>query len=205
MSENRKLLRLGTFADTLHGIRRTLALSDPNLRLIGTATRLALAGYLLNDHLVWLGDQGVLDLNTRKLQRRLVLEKSFTRKFWVSPNEPSGRSDQWWLVSIVFCLVRNAYDLAVAVRDHRRDAGSGRKGDDGGAAAAGRDRWVRFARDNRSVLLDAATNALDLWLPLSYLSYVSLPEWAVGAVGLASSLTAALPLLQPGLRVHPSM
>ena len=69
---------------------------------------------------------------------------------------------------------------------------------------AAADSWPAFARRNKALLLDALTNSLDLWLPLSYLSYVPLPDWAVGAAGVISSVTAAIPHLDASFKMHPS-
>ncbi len=56
---------------------------------------------------------------------------------------------------------------------------------------------------NRALLLDAFTNSLDLFLPLHYLSYLPLPDWAVGAIGAVSSVAAAAPIIDPSLKVQP--
>ncbi len=125
----RKLLRLGTFLDTLYGIRRTLGLSDPVLRLLTTLTRLALTGYLFNDHLVLLSQLDVYPVSTRtrynvtlsrtpefesRLAHFLLLVEPSLRFQLTDERLTQRRSDQWWLMSIVLALLRNVYDLTAS-------------------------------------------------------------------------------------------
>ena len=56
----RKMLRLGTCADTIYGAKTTASYTDPFTRLTTTLSRVAMALYLYNDHLAWLSSKGIL-------------------------------------------------------------------------------------------------------------------------------------------------
>ena len=76
--------------------RRTSRYTDPVLSTSTTLSRLALAGYLINDHLVWLHQQNLVEVaNVAKVARR---------------------SDQWWLMAILITALRDVYQLNLARR-----------------------------------------------------------------------------------------
>ena len=76
--------------------RRTSRYTDPVVSVSTTLARLALAGYLVNDHLVWLHQQNLVELTSaRKVARR---------------------SDQWWLLAILITALRDIYQLQLARR-----------------------------------------------------------------------------------------
>ncbi len=123
----------------------------------------------MNDHMVWLKDAGVVDINGRFTQRRyvfiIILQKqqsmSDSRFPYVFYLLCEIRSDQWWLISIVFTLARDLYDLSVALSERARrqreeDRNGNRKKDDdwnGNGAAivarGGSSGWVNFAKQVR--------------------------------------------------------
>lgn len=156
----RKLLRLGTFADTLYGLKKSSSYSDPFLALVTSLSRLALAGYLLNDHLVWLHQQDL-----RQLQ---------------NASKVSRRSDEWWLLSIVLCLLRDVYQLRLCQRDHQGSCS-----------------------ERRALWLDLCTQTCDLCIPLASLNLAPLPNWVVGLMGVTSSITAAWTILHKEYKVTP--
>ena len=120
---------------------------------------------------------------------------------------PSFRSDQWWLISILFSLARDVYDLSIALSEHNNSRNSNSKSDSSNGVASkpsGGGGWLDFAARNRALLLDTVTNCLDVWLPLAYLAYCDLPDWFVGGAGVISSITAAIPHVHPSFKMHPS-
>ena len=86
----RKLLRLGTAIDALYS--STLSIRHPDLviRLTVTLSRIASAMFLFGDHLVWLHNSALIDVNLAK---------------W------SQFSNKCWLYSLIFNLSRNIYEM----------------------------------------------------------------------------------------------
>jgi peroxin-11B len=83
----RKLLRLGTFIDVLHGARQTIHHPDVFTRLTLTLSRIANALFLLGDHVIWLHKNKLISLKDVKSWEKF--------------------SQQAWLYSIIINLIRD--------------------------------------------------------------------------------------------------
>lgn len=99
VGEFRKMLRFGTFFDTLYAVKN-LSINDPVLKTLVAVQRVALAGFLFNDHLIWLRSKGVVG-------------------DWVDPAVFGKSSNRWWLAAILAALVKDCYELKRALKAKR--------------------------------------------------------------------------------------
>jgi len=86
----RKLLRLGTSIDTLYSSVLSIQHPDLVIRLTVTLSRISSGMFLFGDHLIWLHNAALIDVNLPK---------------W------SQFSNKCWLYSIILNLTRNIYEL----------------------------------------------------------------------------------------------
>ena len=143
---------------------QTIHLTNPMLRFLVTLTQISRGLFLLIDHLIWASRMHLVSIDDR---------------FW-------GRlSNRFWLISIFLSLLRDLYELLVAVRLEKNrlnqyTPSSGHTSPRAlvsGAVCA-----------NPALVVDTIKNVTDIWIPASYLDLVALPSGVVGLVGVVSSL-----------------
>ena len=106
----RKLLRLGTFIDVLHGARQSMHHPSLLTGALVTLSKIALAMYLFGDHLIWLHRFEIF------FDKKFVLRFIFFRNNLIKVNdikEWEKFSDQSWLYSIILNLVRDYFELKI--------------------------------------------------------------------------------------------
>lgn len=94
----RKLLRLGTFIDVLHGARQSMHHPSLLTGAIVTLSKIANAMYLLGDHLIWIHRNNLIKVKDIKEWEKF--------------------SNQSWLYSIILNLVRDYFEL----QNHQRSS-----------------------------------------------------------------------------------
>ena len=166
----RKLLRLGTFIDVLHGARQSMHHHSSLLTgAILTLSKIANAMYLFGDHLIWIHRSEFL------FERKKILAKikgffgeSFRNNLIKVKDikEWEKFSNQSWLYSIILNLMRDYFELKVN-------------------------------RTSAAVVLDTVKNCADFWIPMSALGHVKVSPFFVGVMGVTSSLLSTLPLVDP--------
>ena len=50
---------------------------------------------------------------------------------------------------------------------------------------------------SKPLIMDTLKNLADFWIPMSSLGHVNLPPFLIGILGIISSITSALPLVDP--------
>ena len=170
VSEFRKLLRLGTFFDSLYSIRGVGNIADPTVKTLTTVSRFALAGFLFNDHLIILRNKGVLGP-------------------WVDLKTCASSSYRWWLVALIAGIVRDWYELNKALKAKKRY--------DSHKGPVKLDEAVEELARRKDILNDFVKNVGDMTMALSALGYIELPSWVAAFAGIVSSVAGAIPIIDP--------
>ena len=157
------VFRLGTSVDNFRAALLTIHLANPLLRFLLTMVRINRGLFLLIDHLIWAAQMKLVTVDTR---------------FW------SRLSNQFWAVSILLSLLRDLYELIVAIQLERNrliqhSALS--------PSVSPHELVGNVARNNRALVLDTVKNLTDIWLPTSRLDLVHCPSGVVGIMGVISS------------------
>lgn len=154
--------------ESLRSALRTIHLASPVLRVLITLARICRGLYLLIDHFLWASRMKLISINDR---------------FW------SRLSNRFWLASIFLCLLRDLYEVLVAVR-HQRN----RLSQYGSATTPVSPRSIvtQVVQTNPALLVDAVKNITDIWIPTSRLDLIYLPSGVVGLAGVISSLAGIL-------------
>ena len=132
LRSSRKLLRMGTSIDALYSSCSVVNHPDVILRLTLTISRIASAMFLFGDHLIWLNNNSLIRINPRK---------------W------SAFSNKSWLYSIILNLIRDWYELRIAISYARKNGLS----------------IPAFVKSYKNLVVDLLRNATDLILPLGAL------------------------------------
>lgn len=162
------VFRIGKSIDSLRTAMQTIHLTNPMLRFLVTLTQISRGLYLLIDHLIWASKMQLVSINDR---------------FW-------GRlSNRFWLVAITLSLLRDLYELLVAIRLEKNRVSqytpsSGRSTPGALISAA--------LCSNPALALDVVKNVMDMWIPASYLDLITLPSGIVGMVGVVSTLAGLI-------------
>jgi len=173
LSTARKLFRFGRFIDILYGALKTIHLPDPTVRSTLTLSKIGQSLFLLTDHILWIGRVGLLRVDKAK---------------WTK------QSNQFWLLSIVFALLRDLYELWVAF-----DCESKIK-----SRKPRHSPIINCFRNHKDVALDTLKNGCDLWLPATTLGYTKLSPGMVGLLGVISSFVGILTVIDATLKLTPS-
>ena len=162
------VFRLGMSIDSLRSALQTIHLASPVLRVLVTLMRVCRGLYLLIDHLLWAS------------RMRLV---SIDDRFW------SRLSNRFWLAAIFLSLMRDLYELLVALR-HQKN----RLNQYGSSSTPVTPRAVvgGVLQTHPALVVDTVKNVTDFWIPASRLDLVYLPSGIVGLAGVVSSLAGLL-------------
>ena len=162
------MFRLGKGIESLRAALQTIHLTNPLLRVLVTLTKISRGLYLLIDHLIWASRMNLVSINDR---------------FW-------GRlSNRFWLLALFLSLLRDLYELVVSIRleKSRLNQQSPQSGPHSRHALVG-----SFLSTNPALVIDAAKNVADVWIPMSRLDLIYLPSGIVGVLGVVSSIAGLL-------------
>lgn len=177
----RKLLRLGTSIDALYSSTISIGHPDLVIRLTVTLSRIASAMFLFGDHLVWLKNASLIDINLSK---------------W------STFSNKSWLYSIILNLVRDIYEVQRILRCYQLTRTN--KTRTNSSLSETVELYCHIVNyivaEHKNTALDFAKNMADVILPLSALGYIKAPK-IVGICGVVSSIAAALQVMDPRLKL----
>ena len=179
LSTTRKALRFGKSFDMLQSSLKAMHISDILYRFTISFARLNQALYLLYDHLVWLSRVGLI--------------KDEKKKY-------TNTSYRFWLVSLIFNLVRNIYDIykiysTKTERNQSREGSCSRSPKQGG--------FANYVLENKPVFLDTVKNAADLTIPMGNLGYMNIPAGVQGLMGVLSSLIGMATIWNSNLKLVP--
>lgn len=168
------VFRLGKSVDTFRGALRTIHLANPILRLLITLTKLNRGIYLLFDHIIWASRMklAVIDID-----------------YW------HRLANRFWLVAIVLGLLRDVYELLVAIQAERNRLKQ--YGGSGGSSSA----VVNVVRNNPPLMIDIVKNGADALIPASRLDLVYIPSGIIGLLGVVSSLAGLVATWDDRLRL----
>jgi len=177
----RKLMRLGTSIDALYS--STLSIHHPDLliRFTTTLSRIASAMFLFGDHLIWLHNASLIDVN---------------------PSKWSSFSNKSWLYSIILNLLRDFYELQRVIAKCKMAKPIRAR-----PVVSLKDfvetyypLLVYILREHQNAVLDLVKNLTDVILPLGALGYIKRPK-LVGVCGMISSVAASLQIMNPRLKL----
>ena len=165
----------------VQGAVKSMQLEDIFYRLTLTLSKLTQACYLFVDHILWVGKVGLVNTNTKK---------------WAKA------SARFWLITIIFNLIRNMYDVVLIAGWARWEVVK-RKTSSSSKVSEAIYPWTSLAA-NKPVVLDIVKNVCDLFLPLSSLGYIQTSVGFQGVMGIISSLVGVMVVWKPVLKLVPS-
>lgn len=176
-STSRKIFRLGKSLDMILGAIRAKDLHHDNvLRVLIICRRITYTVYYIIDHITWAA--------------RLGLYKS-------NPKEWSKFQAKFWVVALVFGLLRNLYDilnlLFVPVKKH-----------DGEESCVRGNTVSARLMSRPQVLLDTVKNSADFLLPFNVMGLIELNTGLAGLLGLISSIAGSIPVWNANMKLKPS-
>jgi len=177
-STSRKIFRLGKSLDMILGAIRARDIHHDNvLRILIICRRITYTIYYIIDHITWAA--------------RLGLYKS-------NPKEWSKFQAKFWVIALVFGLLRNLYDILnlvfVPTKKHDGEEESFAHGSSVAARLMSRPQ----------VLLDTVKNSADFLLPFNVMGLIELNVGLAGLLGLISSIAGAIPVWSPNMKLKPS-
>jgi len=177
-STSRKLFRLGKSLDMIVGAVRAQDIHHDNiLRVLITCRRLTYTIYYVIDHITWAA--------------RLGLYKS-------TPKEWSKFQAKFWVIALVFGLLRNLYDILNLIFVPKTKQDEGEESFPKGSTVATR------LMSRPQVLLDTVKNSADFLLPFNVMGVIELNAGVAGLLGLISSIAGAAPVWSPNMKLKPS-
>ena len=165
--------------DLLRVALHTLHLVNPVHRLLITLSKINRGLYLLFDHIVWAAK---LKLITADAAR------------W---NKTASR---FWVVAVVFGLLRDIYDLLAAFKTELAQTTQGRRNRGRPISSA----VSRTLVNHPALALDLLKNSTDIFIPLSNLQVVNMSSGAVGLMGVVSSICGLIALWNDSLKLQHS-
>ena len=153
------VLRLGKSIDLLVGAYNSLAIRDIVVKIALVLAKINQAVYLIVDHKVWLIKLGVLKGDAKPYAKLAA---------------------KFWLVTIIFNLVRNLHDILTIVNRHKSKVQNENKTSFGEFIA------------NKPMFVDTVKNVSDVFLPLAGLNYINISVGLQGVLGMLSSVMAML-------------
>lgn len=167
----------------VQGALKSMELQDPVLQLTLTLAKLNQAAFMLADHFIWFGKTGVIKMDS---------------KYWAQV------SARFWLVTIVFNLIRNLYDIANIIRATEKRELEVMSGSESKLISArGHQEQVENG-NHKPIIVDTIKNSADLLLPLSSLGYIDISPGIQGILGVISSVMGILTVWYPDLKLVPS-
>ena len=170
------VFRLGKSLDMLMALTRAPNIEDMVVRVLVICRRLTYIIYYVIDHFTFAA--------------RLGLFKS-------DPKAWSKFQAKFWLVALVFGLLRNIYDLMNLLLGKKEKAEDGQENPPRGGA-------IQRVMTRPQVVLDTVKNTADFLLPFNVMGIIELNAGVAGLLGLISSLAGATPVWKPELKLKPS-
>lgn len=172
------VFRLGKSLDMILGAVRAQDIHHDNvLRVLITCRRLTYTIYYIIDHITWAA--------------RLGLYKS-------TPKEWSKFQAKFWVIALVFGLLRNLYDILNLIFVPKKKQDGGEESFAPGSTVASR------LMSRPQVLLDTVKNSADFLLPFNVMGVIELNAGVAGLLGLISSIAGATPVWIPNMKLKPS-
>ncbi|XP_031564566.1 peroxisomal membrane protein 11A-like [Actinia tenebrosa] len=174
-STSRKIFRLGKSLDMYIGFVKASSISHDNvLRVLIMCRRMTYVVYYLIDHMTWAARVGLIKSDPKSWSK-------FQAKFWI--------------IALVFSLLRNIYDLMNLLFAPKEKV-------DGEKAIQKSPAQKVMQRPD--MVLDLVKNSADFLLPFNVLGIVQLNTGTSGLLGLISSIAGSLPIWYPDLKLKPS-
>lgn len=172
------VFRLGKSLDMILGAVRAKDIHHDNvLRVLIMCRRITYTIYYVIDHVTWAA--------------RLGLYKA-------TPKEWSKFQAKFWVVALVFGLLRNLYDILNLIFVPKK------KHDDGEESVAQGSTVATRLMSRPQVLLDTVKNSADFLLPFNVMGVIELNAGLAGLLGLISSIAGAIPVWSPNMKLKPS-
>lgn len=159
------MFRLGKSIDSFLAALQTIHLTNPVQRLLVTLTKISRGFYLLVDHLIWASRMNLVSIDDN---------------FW------ARLSNRFWLVALFLSLLRDFYELLVAIQLEKKRLNQY------SPSLTHRALVGNVLRANPALVIDSVKNMADLWIPLSRLDLIYLPNGIVGLLGVVSSLAGLM-------------
>ncbi len=150
---------------------------DNVLRVLIMCRRITYVIYYIIDHITWAA--------------RLGLYKA-------TPKEWSKFQAKFWLIALVFGLLRNLYDILNLIFVPKKKHDGGEESFAQGSSVATR------LMSRPQVLLDTVKNSADFLLPFNVMGVIELNVGLAGLLGLISSIAGAIPVWSPNMKLKPS-
>lgn len=133
---------------------------------------------MLADHVTWFTKLGLIKTDSTK---------------W------SHRAFKFWLISIIFNLVRDLYELCnIYINERYR-----KKTSNGSNSSIST--FKRALKSHPEVVVDFLKNSADVIIPLAALGYCQCANKGItGLLGVVSSLSAICTIVAPSLKLSPS-
>ncbi|XP_015605281.1 peroxisomal membrane protein 11B isoform X2 [Cephus cinctus] len=181
-SSFRKLLRMGTFLDSLYSALKIMKYPDLIVRVTLTMSKISNALFLLADHIIWIGRAGVFQVNIEK---------------W------SNVANRYWLMTIIMNLVRDVYEI-VQIIERKSMSSRNRTSLTLQNNILQQCYYILRVEDHKDVLVDFVKNGCDLFIPLTALGYTRLSPGVIGLLGFISSAVGLYSLVYPMTKLSPS-
>ena len=160
--------RLGKSLDMLLGGIRGSQIQDPLIRICVVVARISRCVYFLYDVLNWCC--------------RVTLMKGNAKDY-------ATRAAPFWFVAVLFCLLRDAYEIMNYVMR---------------AKAKNKEANLQDCISSRpDIVVDTLKNASDFLIPLKLWGKVDLSQGTVGLLGLISSICGILTIAKPKYKLSP--
>ena len=188
LSATRKVLRFGKSLDMLEGAYESMQLFDRMHRWTISLSRINQAIYLILDHMIWMGKIGLIKVDTKKYAKI---------------------ASRFWLVTLMFNLTRNAYDicnilirkLEMKTKTKRSECQS--NGDINSVSKSEQNLLLECVTENKPVFVDTLKNVTDLTLPLASLHIWNTPAGFQGIMGIIASLVGIATAWNSKLKLIP--
>ncbi|XP_067946374.1 peroxisomal membrane protein 11B-like [Watersipora subatra] len=167
ISTARKLMRIGKSLEMLYAAKDAFYIENLVIQTCVALSRISSACFLFLDHIIWL--------------RRVKAIK-------IDITPVSRLSNQFWLLSLVMNLIRNAHDWYRIQQYHTQKQATAKPTD--------------FVPETLPTILDTAKNAFDILIPLNGLQYAKVPGVVQGATGALSSIIGILTIWNNHLKLQ---
>lgn len=150
------VLRLGKSFEMLYAAKDAMYIKDFILQTCLTLARISSACFLFLDHILWLHRVKAIHIDIKPI---------------------SKICNQFWLLSMVINLMRNAYDWHRIYQHHNQQ----------------RMRTTEvYVPETLPTLMDTVRNTFDILVPMNGLQYAHVPGVVQGATGVVSSLISIM-------------
>jgi len=164
------VLRMGRCVDTLYAAMRMIQHEDFLIRFDCGLSKVSFAGFLLCDHIVWLGRN-----------RFAAVEVDW----W------TRSSYRFWLLSIVLNLVRDYVEIKRRLSTHKVLHAYKE------SPRTLLRNLTDFAEKHKDVVIDTVKNGCDIFIPLAALDHINLSPITIGLLGVISSAVGIYGVVDP--------